>query len=222
MGRAARLGPRGLQPGNLLFAEGRLGAVIDFGRRRPGGPAVDLLAARYVPAAEARPLFRAALDAGEATWARGRGWALTIALMGLHHYRGTNPRTAAVARHVGHEARATTVPSAGRGRAVPAAASRRERAAPERPGWERPDGEGAGREPAARECPGREPEPPGPSVRIRTEREGRSRDASAAGGGRGPPPGPRAPRGRAPPPAATPAAVEGLRSPGVHADHGEG
>lgn len=119
VGRAARLGPRGLQPGNLLFAEGRLGAVIDFGRRRPGGPAVDLLAARYVPAAEARPLFRAALDAGEATWARGRGWALTIALMGLQHYRGTNPRTAAVARHVGHEALATTIPSAGRGSGRP-------------------------------------------------------------------------------------------------------
>ncbi len=57
----------------------------------------------YVLTAEARPLFRAALGTDEATWARGRGWALSIALMELQHYRGTNPRMAAVARHVVHE-----------------------------------------------------------------------------------------------------------------------
>ncbi|MFG3305073.1 aminoglycoside phosphotransferase family protein [Streptomyces wuyuanensis] len=93
-----------LQPGNLLLEEGRLGAVIDFGCLGLGEPAVDLIVAWYVLDAEARPLFRAALGADEATWARGRGWALSIALMELRHYRVTNPRMAAVARHVVHEA----------------------------------------------------------------------------------------------------------------------
>jgi aminoglycoside phosphotransferase (APT) family kinase protein len=42
-----------LQPGNLLIAGGRLGAVIDFGCLGVGDPAVDLIVAWYLP-----PLFR--------------------------------------------------------------------------------------------------------------------------------------------------------------------
>ncbi|MEU6707277.1 phosphotransferase [Streptomyces wuyuanensis] len=60
-----------LQPGNLLLAEGRLGAVIDFGCLGLGVPAVDLIVARYVLDAEVRPLFRAVPGADEATRARG-------------------------------------------------------------------------------------------------------------------------------------------------------
>ncbi|MGW3243876.1 aminoglycoside phosphotransferase family protein [Streptomyces sp. NPDC001070] len=89
-----------LQPGNVLVAGGRLGAVIDFGCMGLGDPAVDTIAAWYVLPAGARDDFRNALGADEATWARGRGWALSIALMELRHYRDTHERMAAIARHV--------------------------------------------------------------------------------------------------------------------------
>ncbi|MFD6890907.1 aminoglycoside phosphotransferase family protein [Streptomyces sp. NPDC059957] len=97
-----------LQPGNLLLADGRLAAVIDFGCAGLGEPAVDLIPAWYVlPAAArpafraaARPAFRAALGADDAMWTRARGWALSIALMELNYYQATNPVMAAIARHV--------------------------------------------------------------------------------------------------------------------------
>ncbi|MEU4095795.1 aminoglycoside phosphotransferase family protein [Streptomyces sp. NPDC026673] len=89
-----------LQPGNLLVAAGRLGGVIDFGCMGLGDPAVDTIAAWYVLPAAARGAFRAALGYDEATWVRGRGWALSIALMELRHYRGTHERMAGIARHV--------------------------------------------------------------------------------------------------------------------------
>lgn len=89
-----------LQPGNLLVADGRLCAVIDFGCTGLGDPAVDTIAAWYVPPAAARGAFRAALGTDDATWARGRGWALSIALMELRHYRGTHERMASIARSV--------------------------------------------------------------------------------------------------------------------------
>ncbi|MET9428444.1 aminoglycoside phosphotransferase family protein [Streptomyces sp. NPDC003036] len=89
-----------LQPGNLLTAHGRLSAVIDFGCLGLGDPAVDLIAAWYVLPAEARGTFRDALEADDASWARGRGWALSIALLELRYYRDTNPAMARIARHV--------------------------------------------------------------------------------------------------------------------------
>lgn len=89
-----------LQPGNLLLADERLVAVIDFGCAGLGEPAVDLIPAWYVLPAAARPAFRAALDADDAMWTRARGWALSIALMELNYYQETNPVMAAIARHV--------------------------------------------------------------------------------------------------------------------------
>ncbi|MFJ8077324.1 aminoglycoside phosphotransferase family protein [Streptomyces sp. NPDC096176] len=90
-----------LQPGNLLIDNrGRLSAVIDFGCLGLGEPAVDMIAAWYVIPAEARDVFRGAVGADDATWARGRGWALSVALLELQHYRETNPRMADIARHV--------------------------------------------------------------------------------------------------------------------------
>ncbi|MFI5863962.1 aminoglycoside phosphotransferase family protein [Streptomyces sp. NPDC051546] len=89
-----------LQPGNLLLADGRLAAVIDFGCAGLGEPAVDLISAWYVLPAVARPAFRAALAADGAMWTRARGWALSIALMELTYYKETNPVMAAIARHV--------------------------------------------------------------------------------------------------------------------------
>ncbi|MEE1809403.1 aminoglycoside phosphotransferase family protein [Streptomyces sp. BE133] len=89
-----------LQPGNLLLANGRLSAVIDFGCMGLGDAAVDLIAAWYLLPAHARGTFRTAANADDAAWARGRGWALSTALGELRYYRDSNPAMAAIARHV--------------------------------------------------------------------------------------------------------------------------
>ncbi|APS23762.1 phosphotransferase [Streptomyces sp. Tue 6075] len=89
-----------LQPGNVLVADGRLAAVIDFGCTGLADPAVDLIAAWYLLTAGARQTFRTAVAADEAAWARGRGWALSIALLELAHYRESNPVMARIAAHV--------------------------------------------------------------------------------------------------------------------------
>ncbi|MEY9947283.1 aminoglycoside phosphotransferase family protein [Kitasatospora sp. GAS1066B] len=90
-----------LQPGNVLLADGRLSAVIDFGCLGLGDPAVDLIAAWYLLPAEARALFRAGAAADDdATWTRAQGWTLSIALNELWYYLETSPAKAALARHV--------------------------------------------------------------------------------------------------------------------------
>jgi aminoglycoside phosphotransferase (APT) family kinase protein len=80
-----------LAPGNLLLREGRPAAVLDFGALNVGDPAVDLLVAWNLFSGAARERYRAALGVDDATWARGRGWALSVALIALPYYRDTNP-----------------------------------------------------------------------------------------------------------------------------------
>jgi aminoglycoside phosphotransferase (APT) family kinase protein len=92
-----------LMPGNLLISRGRLSAVIDFGTAGVGDPACDLIVAWNLLPAGVRNVFRAALDVDDATWARGRGWALSMALIQLPYYQDTNPVIAANARHVINE-----------------------------------------------------------------------------------------------------------------------
>ncbi|MCF0082853.1 aminoglycoside phosphotransferase family protein [Streptomyces lomondensis] len=89
-----------LMAGNLLVTGGRLSAVIDFGTVGVGDPAVDLISAWCVLPAEVRGVFREAVGAGEAEWARGRGWALSIAVIALPYYWETNPPVAENSRHV--------------------------------------------------------------------------------------------------------------------------
>jgi aminoglycoside phosphotransferase (APT) family kinase protein len=48
----------------------------------------------------ARDRFRDAVDVDDATWSRGRGWALAMAIIQLPYYRYTNPIISANARHV--------------------------------------------------------------------------------------------------------------------------
>ncbi|MEU3972135.1 aminoglycoside phosphotransferase family protein [Streptomyces bacillaris] len=80
-----------LQPGNVLVAEGRLTGVIDFACMGLADPAVDLIAAWYLLPAGAREAFRTTVEADDASWERGRGWALSIAVMELAAYRESNP-----------------------------------------------------------------------------------------------------------------------------------
>ncbi|MET7453345.1 aminoglycoside phosphotransferase family protein [Streptomyces sp. NPDC005574] len=89
-----------LMPGNVLVTRGRLSAVIDFGTVGVGDPAVDLMIAWNLLPGPARDTFRRAVGAGDAEWARGRGWALSVSLIQLPYYRDTNPPLAANSRHV--------------------------------------------------------------------------------------------------------------------------
>ncbi|MGP3934414.1 aminoglycoside phosphotransferase family protein [Nonomuraea sp. KM88] len=81
--------------GNLLTVDGRLNAVIDFGGLGIGDPACDLTIAYTLMSAGSRAAFRAALGVDDATWTRGRGWALTTGLNAYTSYAAVNPRIAA-------------------------------------------------------------------------------------------------------------------------------
>ena len=84
---------------NLLIRDGRLAAVIDFGTAGVGDPACDLMVAWNVLPAAARPSFREAMGMDDATWLRGRGWALAQAVIALPYYRETNPGMTRAARY---------------------------------------------------------------------------------------------------------------------------
>lgn len=79
-----------LAPGNLLLRGGKLAAVIDFSGVGMGDPACDLYLAWNLFTGDARRHLREALGVEEEEWVRGRGWALSIALLQLPYYRKTN------------------------------------------------------------------------------------------------------------------------------------
>ncbi len=82
--------------GNLLVADGKLSAVIDFGTSGIGDPACDLVIAWAMFSGESREAFRRTVDQDPDTWARARGWALWKALIVL----ADDPSTAAINQHV--------------------------------------------------------------------------------------------------------------------------
>ena len=86
--------------GNLLVQGGRLTAVIDFGISGVGDPSCDLAIAWTFFGGESRDAFRVALQLDDATWARGRGWALWKALITLAEHIDNDPLEAGRARHV--------------------------------------------------------------------------------------------------------------------------
>ncbi|MEZ4520806.1 MAG: hypothetical protein R3A46_04025 [Thermomicrobiales bacterium] len=62
-------------------------------RRRPPPTAWTLLSA------SSREVFRTALQADDASWSRGRGWALSFAAGALAYYHRTNPSLAGISRY---------------------------------------------------------------------------------------------------------------------------
>lgn len=87
-----------LLPANLLVANGRLSAVIDFGECSVGNPTWDLVAGWWVFDGDGRDAFRLASEAGHDAWDRARGWALSGAVGALAYYVDTNPTFADTAR----------------------------------------------------------------------------------------------------------------------------
>ena len=76
---------------NLLVMDGRITGVIDWESLCVGDPACDVKVAWAVLDAETRPIFRKLLEIDDATWARGRGWALSQAMIALPYYRQSYP-----------------------------------------------------------------------------------------------------------------------------------
>ena len=75
-----------LHPFNLLVHQGRLSAVIDFGDLTSGDPATDLAVAWMLFPPDLRPAFRAAAgEVDDDTWARARGWALSLGVAYIAH-----------------------------------------------------------------------------------------------------------------------------------------
>ncbi len=89
-----------IAPDNLLVRDGRLGAVIDFGCSAVGDPACDLVITWTFFSGESRDAYRAGLTLDDATWARGRGWALWKALIVLARSIDSDPDQAADCRRV--------------------------------------------------------------------------------------------------------------------------
>jgi aminoglycoside phosphotransferase (APT) family kinase protein len=85
--------------GNLLADRGRFSGVIDWGGLAVGDPACDLIVAWSFLPREEREIFREALSVDDATWARARGWALSVALIALPYYWTTNPVRVAYSWH---------------------------------------------------------------------------------------------------------------------------
>jgi aminoglycoside phosphotransferase (APT) family kinase protein len=85
--------------GNLLTEGGRITGVIDWGCLGAGDPACDLTVAWSMLDQESRAIFRAELNVDDATWIRGRAWAISVAVIALPYYIETNPLLVAISRH---------------------------------------------------------------------------------------------------------------------------
>jgi aminoglycoside phosphotransferase (APT) family kinase protein len=83
-----------------LVRQGSLSAVIDFGTSGVGDPSCDLAIAWTLFEGESREVFRAGLQADEASWARGRGWTLWKALITVAGHIGINPVEVEKSRHL--------------------------------------------------------------------------------------------------------------------------
>jgi aminoglycoside phosphotransferase (APT) family kinase protein len=90
-------------PGNVLFNRSRVSAIIDFGGLGVGDPSCDLMIAWSLFSGKSRDAFRVALAVDDATWARGRGHALSQALIFIPYYLDTNPAGVDRARRTIHE-----------------------------------------------------------------------------------------------------------------------
>ncbi len=91
-----------VSPENLLVTDGRLSAVIDFGCCAVGDPACDTVIAWTFLSGASRAEYVARLNVDQATWVRGRGWALWKAMIVLVRALESDPADAiATSRVIG-------------------------------------------------------------------------------------------------------------------------
>lgn len=72
---------------NLIVDNDRLVAIIDWGLMGVGDPAVDLISAWSLLSSQAREVFKTEAGVDQATWRRGRGWALSVSLIAYAYYK---------------------------------------------------------------------------------------------------------------------------------------
>lgn len=87
-----------LQASNLIVRDGLLVAVIDFGLMAVGDPACDLMAAWTCFTPASRRIFLLTVGANATEVRRGRGWAVSTALIALAYYRDRDPAMAEMSR----------------------------------------------------------------------------------------------------------------------------
>lgn len=87
-----------LHPANLLVDNGVLSAVIDFGGLGIGDPACDVMVGWTLLTPASRQTLRKTVPIDDAMWQRGKGWALSFALIALPYYHDCNPVLAGIAR----------------------------------------------------------------------------------------------------------------------------
>ena len=86
-----------LKPTNLLVAEGRLHAVIDFGCLSVGLPDAEHSTVWDMPV-QARQAYWHTTNLDDPTWTRARAWALAVGVSGISYYRYTYPAFVAECR----------------------------------------------------------------------------------------------------------------------------
>lgn len=82
---------RDLTPGNVLVADGRLAGVLDVGDFGAADPALDLISAWNLLAAEPRLALRDVLRCTDLEWERSKAWAFQQALGLVWYYAESNP-----------------------------------------------------------------------------------------------------------------------------------
>ncbi|MGN6332110.1 MAG: aminoglycoside phosphotransferase family protein [Motilibacteraceae bacterium] len=75
----------------LVTGQPRLRGVLDFGGLAVGDPCVDLVVAWEVLDPAGREVFRQLVGADDASWLRGAGWALLLAVITPPYYWHTMP-----------------------------------------------------------------------------------------------------------------------------------
>jgi aminoglycoside phosphotransferase (APT) family kinase protein len=80
-----------LTEGNLLVRAGRLSGVLDWGPMGAGDPACELASAWQLLDPASRAVFRDEVGCDDASWQRGRGWAVSIAAIAIPYYRDSVP-----------------------------------------------------------------------------------------------------------------------------------
>ncbi|WP_212846008.1 aminoglycoside phosphotransferase family protein [Catellatospora sp. IY07-71] len=86
-----------LKPTNLLVADGRLHAVIDFGSLSVGFPDAEHSTIWDLPT-DAREAYWDAMNLDEPTWTRARAWAIAVGVSGISYYWDTFPAFVAECR----------------------------------------------------------------------------------------------------------------------------
>jgi aminoglycoside phosphotransferase (APT) family kinase protein len=87
-----------LHPGNLVFRDGRLVGVVDFGDLCAGDPATDIAGALLTLPYDALEAFFAVYDVTDATLARAIGWAIIFGTMMVSLGQASRPRYLKVGR----------------------------------------------------------------------------------------------------------------------------